>query len=153
MHKILWQRKQNMWMFIYRGCCPLQILAHAEKIADSVTACAVKNNLHSSIHTDRNALDLNFHFYVVEATLENKCMYFQDYSSKGRRKDVSSIAVLTDHGSELLGRSTGKENTPPGHSLIAQVKRGEQNLERVYFYLRLCVLQFFSSTFKIKRMI
>ena len=31
------------------------------------------------IHTDRNALDLNCHFYVVEATLENKCMCFQDY--------------------------------------------------------------------------
>ena len=40
------------------------------------TACVVKNNLHSGIHTDRNALDLN---YVVEATSENKCICFQDY--------------------------------------------------------------------------
>ena len=33
------------------------------------TACAVKNtcNLRCGIHIDQNALDLNYHFYVVEA--------------------------------------------------------------------------------------
>ena len=39
MHKSLWQRKrkklQNIWMLIYGGCFPLQILTHAEEIADS----------------------------------------------------------------------------------------------------------------------
>ena len=30
---------------------------------------------------------------------------------------------------------------PPGHSLIVQMKRGEQNLGRVYFYPRLCVVR------------
>ena len=65
-HKILWKQKcnklQNIWLLIYRRCCPLQILVHTEEIADSVTACAVKNNLYSSIHADRNVLDLNCHF-------------------------------------------------------------------------------------------
>ena len=46
---------------------------HAEK-KGGFTACAVKNNLHRGIHTDQNAPDLNCHFYVVKATLENKCM-------------------------------------------------------------------------------
>ena len=32
---------------------------------------------------------------------------------------------------------------PPGYILIVQMKSGKQNLERVYFYLRLCVFQFF----------
>ena len=67
-------------------------LAHAEEIADSVTACAVKNNILCGIHTDRKVLDLNCHFYVVKATLENKCMpCFQDYDyivRKGAEKII-----------------------------------------------------------------
>ena len=38
---------------------------------------------------DRNALDLNCYFYVLEATLENKCMCFHDYDyivRKGKEK-------------------------------------------------------------------
>ena len=70
----------------------LNVLAHTEEIADSVTACAVKNNIRSGIHTDRNALDLNCHFYVVKATLENKCLpCFQAYDyivRKGTEKII-----------------------------------------------------------------
>ena len=90
-------------MFIYRGCCPLQKLAYAEKIADSVTACAVKNNLRSGIHTDRNALDLNCHFYVVEVTLENKCMCFQDHDYIVQRAPNRCVnrRLLTDLENEL----------------------------------------------------
>ena len=62
------------------------------------TACAVKNNLLSGIHIDQNALDLNYHSYVVEATFNRKQMYVFSrlplYSLKGRRKDVSSVAIL-----------------------------------------------------------
>ena len=56
------------------------------------------------------------------------------------------------HWPRKWGQATGRENTPPGHSLIAQMKKGKQNLERVYFYLWLCVFQLFSSSFKINRM-
>ena len=49
------------------------------------TASTVKNNLCTSIHTDRNTLDLNCHFYVVEATLQSKCMCFQDYDYTVRK--------------------------------------------------------------------
>ena len=52
------------------------------------------------------------------------------YSSKGRRKDVSSVAVLTDIENDFKKvEATGREKTPPGHSLIVQMKSGEQNLE------------------------
>ena len=107
MHKIPWQRKrnelQNIWMFISRGCCPRQILPHAEEIADSVTACAVKNKLSSGVHTDQNVLDLNCHVYVVEATLKNKCMCFQDYDYIVQRAPNRCInrRLLTDLENEL----------------------------------------------------
>ena len=91
-------------MFIYRGCCPLQILAHAEEIADSVTACAVKNNLRSGIHTDRNALDLNCHFYVVEATLENN----YDYIVRRAPNRCIHRRLLTDLENELNRSSNRK---------------------------------------------
>ena len=66
---------QNIWMLIYQGCfgtCRGNC---------GFTTCAIKNNLRSGIHIDQNALDLNYHFFVVEATLENRCtcMCFQDY--------------------------------------------------------------------------
>ena len=35
-----------------------------------------------------------------------------------------------------------------GHSLIVQMKRSKQNLERIYFYLRLCVFQFLCRRLK-----
>ena len=54
---------------------------------------------------------MNYHFYVVEPTLESKCVYCQDYnvqlcSSKWHQKDVSSVTVLTD----LENKSTGRSN-------------------------------------------
>ena len=54
------------------------------------------------------------------------CMCFQDYYYAGRRKNVSSVAVLTD-----------LEATRPGQSglllAIVQMERGKENLERKYF--------------------
>ena len=93
MHKILWQRKRNELQGI-SGCLSTgdAVLFKYVNIGacrgnrDSVTACAAKNNLHSGIHTDWNALDLNCHFYVVEVT---KQMYVFSrlwlYSSKGHQ--------------------------------------------------------------------
>ena len=66
----------NFSMLIYRGCL------NTCRGNCGFTTCAVKNNLFSGIHIDQNALDLNYHFYVVEATLENRCtccMCFLDY--------------------------------------------------------------------------
>ena len=37
------------------------------------------------LNSYRNALDLICHIYVVEATLESKCMYFQDCDYAVRR--------------------------------------------------------------------
>ena len=60
------------------------------------TSCTVKKNLGSGI--DYNALALNCHFYVVEATLENNVWFsrLRLCSLKGCQKDVSRVAVLTD---------------------------------------------------------
>ena len=76
------------------------------------TTCAVKNNLRSGIHIDQNALDLNYHSYVVEATSENRCMRFQDYHyivRKGAKK-VYRVLPSSDINleNELTGRSNGK---------------------------------------------
>ena len=60
------------------------------------------------------------------------------FSSKGRRKDVSSVAVLTDLENELNRSKQQEERTHrPGHSLIFQMKRGKQNLERGRVFLPL----------------
>ena len=56
------------------------------------------------------------------------------------QKDVSSVAVLTD-------LENMKIKQKPRLSVIVQLKRGNQNLGRAYFYLRLCVV--FLSSFKI----
>ena len=68
-----------------------------------IQSCAVKNNLRSGIDTFRNALDLNCHFYVVEATLENKCMCFQDYDYIVQRAPSRCITrrLLADLENEL----------------------------------------------------
>ena len=49
-------------------------------------------------------VDLNCHFYVVEATFESKWMYFQDYDYAVRKgaknkmtKDVSSVSLKRCH--------------------------------------------------------
>ena len=38
-----------------------------------------------------------------------------------------------ENESNSRAKATGRDNTPPGHSLIFQIKRGEQNLEKVFF--------------------
>ena len=64
------------------------------------------------------------------------------YSSKRHRKDYqASPSSPTSKMILKKVKATGRENTPPGHSLIVQMKNGEQDLERVYFHLRLCVFQ------------
>ena len=66
-----------MWMLIYQGCFPLEILAHAEEL-NHKSCVVVKNDLGSG-YSPQNELDLNCHFSVVVATLEKKYMCFQDY--------------------------------------------------------------------------
>ena len=53
------------------------------------------------------------------------------------KPDVWSVAVLTDLENELNSKveSIARENTPPGHSLIVQMKRGKQNLESMVFFV------------------
>ena len=108
-NEILWQYKcteQNIWMLIYWGCfgtCRGNC---------GFTACAVKNNLCSGVHIDQNALDLNYHSYVVEAILENRCMCFQDYDYivwKGAEKDVSSVSILWHQPQKWINRLKQQE--------------------------------------------
>ena len=86
-----------------------------------------------------------FHFW------ESKCMYFQNYdyarSLKGTEKMYQ--ALPSSPNSKILKSNRFNGNTPPGLSLIVQMKRGKQDLKRVYFYLRLYVV--FLSLFKINR--
>ena len=94
---------------------------------------------------------MNCHFYVVEPTLESKCVYCQDYnvrlcSSKWHQKDVSSVTVLTDL--ENKSNRTKQQEERICRSLIVQMKRGEQNLGRVYFYPRLCVVRLIEVSVK-----
>ena len=75
-------------------------------------------------------------------------------SSKGHRKVVSSVTTSSQTLTmNQIGRSNRKrEYAAQTDSLIVQMKRGKQNLERVYFYLRLCVFEIFLSLFKINWM-
>ena len=101
------------------------------------TACAVKNNLRSDIHTDRKAQNLNCYFHLVDATLENKCMWraLQRCIKRNRPRKWVNL--------KQQGWSNRKREYATRHSWIFQMKRGKQNLERVYYHLRLCVLWFF----------
>ena len=94
---------QNIWMLICWGCFGTC------RENWGFTTWAVKNNLLSGIHMDRNALDLNYHSYVVEATFNRKQMYVFSrlplYSLKGRRKDVSSVAILWQQPRKWINRS------------------------------------------------
>ena len=109
------------------------------------TACAVKNNLRSGIQTDRKAQNLNCYFYLVDATLENKCMWraLQRCIKRNRPRKWVNL--------KQQGRSNRKREYATRHSWIFQMKRGKQNLERVHYHLRLCVFcfLFFSSSFKL----
>ena len=100
-------------------------------------ACAVKNNLRSGIHTVRKAQNLNCYFYLVDATLENKCMWraLQRCIKRNRPRKWVNL--------KQQGRSNRKREYATRHSWIFQMKRGKQNLERVHYHLRLCVFWFF----------
>ena len=78
------------------------------------TVCAVKNNLGILVVVfipKRTRFELPFiccggHF---RKQMYSICMCFQDYYYAGRRKNVSSVAVLTDL------EATGRENTRSGY--------------------------------------
>ena len=65
MHKIICQRKrnelQNMLMLNLPGMPSSSNIGTCRRI-HGFTACAVKNNLRSGIHTDRKAQNLNCYF-------------------------------------------------------------------------------------------
>ena len=92
---------QNIWMLIYWGCFGTC------RENWGFTACAVKNNLLSGIHIDQNALDLNYHSYVVEATFNRKQMYVFSRLPIFYKvwKDVSSVTILWHQTRERINRS------------------------------------------------
>ena len=91
-------------MLIYRGCFGTC------RENWGFTACAVKNNLRSGIYIDKNALDLNYYSYVVEATLENRCMHFQDYHYIVRKSAEKMYRVLPSSDTNLENELTGRSN-------------------------------------------
>ena len=72
------------------------------------TACAVKNNLRSGIQTDRKAQNLNCYFYLVDATLENKCMWRALQRCIKRNRPPENELTLNSKV-----EATGRENTQP----------------------------------------
>ena len=138
-YKILWQRKrnflQNIWMLI--GCLSAMLLfGTCNGNRGGFTVCTVKNNLGILVvvfipKRTRFELPLLCCGRQLRKQMCSICMCFQDYYYGGRRKNVSSVAVLTDL------EVTGRENTRPGQSgwllAIVQIERGKENLERKYF--------------------
>ena len=77
-----WRTSEYLDVNLSRVLSSSNIGTCREKSRIESLACAVKNNLRRGIYTDRNAKD----FYVVEATLENKCMpCFQNYDYTVRK--------------------------------------------------------------------
>ena len=66
----------------------------------------------------RNALDLNYRLYVVEATVENKCTVsvcvFKTTTMQGAEKMYQ--ALLSSPATSNCLEATGRENTRLGHS-------------------------------------
>ena len=100
------------------------------------TVCAVKSNLGILavvFIAKRTRFELQFlcRGGHLRKQMYSICMCFQDYYYGGRRKNVSSVAVLTDL------EATGRGNTRPGQSgyllAIVQIEKGKENLERKYF--------------------
>ena len=91
-------------MLIYRGCFSTC------RENWGFTTCAVKNNLRSGIHIDQNALDLNYHSYVAEATLENRCVRFQDYHYIVQKGAEKMYRVLPSSDTNLENELTGRSN-------------------------------------------
>ena len=78
------------------------------------------------MYTDKNALDLNCHFYVVKARLENK-MYV-----KGAKKMYqASLSSPTLKMNQIARSKQQAERIRHPDKLIVQMKRGKQNLKRV----------------------
>ena len=93
------------------------------------------NNLRSGIYTDRNALD----FYVAEVTLENKCMpCFQDYDYMVRKGAEKMYQVSLSSPTSIMNQIRRSNRKREYAARTNEMRRGKQNLERVYFYLRLC---------------
>ena len=103
MHKVLWQRKrnflQNILMLI--GCLSAMLsFGTCNGNRGGFTVCAVKNNLGILVVVfipKRTRFELPFiccggHF---RKQMYSICMCFQDYYYARRRKNVSSVAVLT----------------------------------------------------------
>ena len=85
-------------------------MAHAEKIGDSP---AVRSKIICAVvlfYIDKNALDLNYYSYVVEATLENRCMHFQDYHYIVRKGAEKMYRVLPSSDTNLENELTGRSN-------------------------------------------
>ena len=111
--------------------------------ADSPLACAVKNDLRSGIYSYRSKRT-GFEF-VVEATLENKCICFQDYDyvfRKGAEKNVSSVFVKWI----LVNRSKQQEVAirRPDTARLFKWKEVNRNLKECIFTY---VSAFFSKFF------
>ena len=133
---------------------------HMQRTSQIHCLTVVKNNLHSNIHTDWNWLDLNWHFYVVKATLEaNVCIFKTKIISFERVPKRSNIAVLTDLKNKLKNRSSSKQQEGRIHLPETvwlfkwkEVNRILKEYFNLYFYQWLCALQFFfSSSFQINR--
>ena len=69
-----------------------------------------QKNLRSGIYIYKNALDLNYYSYVVEATLENRCMHFQDYHYIVRKGAEKMYRVLPSSDTNLENELTGRSN-------------------------------------------
>ena len=68
---------------------------------------------------------------------ESKRMYFQTMIMQfegGPKRCIKRCRPQRPRKYQNQTEATGRENTPPGLSLIVQMKRGKQNLRRVYFY-------------------
>ena len=95
---------QNIWMLICWGCFKM---AHAEKIGDSPLGrskiiCSVL-----FIWTEMHWIWITIPMLWRPHLIENRCIVFSRlplYSLKGRRKDVSSVAILWQQPRKWINR-------------------------------------------------
>ena len=108
------------------------------------TACAVKNNLRSGIQTDRKAQNLNCYFYLVDATLENKCMWraLQRCIKRNRPRKWVNL--------KQQGRSNRKREYATRQLNFSNEKRQTESWKSTLSSTALCFLVF-SSSFKLNR--
>ena len=155
MHKVLWQRKrnllQNIWIFI--GCLSEMLsFGTCNGNRGGFTICAVKNNLGIPVvvlisKRTRFELPLKCCGGHFRKQMYSTCMCLQDYYYARRRKNVSSVAVLTRDLE--LPRSNRKRGTRLGQSgwflAIVQMERGKENLGKIFLAKALCFCIFLSS--------